>query len=130
MENPELAQIQGINIQNTWLLVWGVSGSLTCLSGALVPLWFSFTVASGTQIITPVIAASLLGGIRSPRGFFLGGLVTGVLEIIIITGGMANFGNWFGEYRPIIVMVILYLVLLFRPEGLLGFKNQNEKMYQ
>ncbi len=124
LENPELAQIQGIDIQRTWLLVWGLSGSLACLVGAFIPLWFSFSVTSGTQLITAIIAASLLGGIRSPRGFFLGGLITGVLEIIITKVGMARFGLWLGDYRPIIPMIILVLVLFFKPEGILGLKDQ------
>ena len=124
LENRELAQIQGINVQRTCLLVWGFSGSLACLVGVFIPLWFSFSVTSGTQIITPIIAASLLGGLRNPRGFFFGGLITGVLEIMITFGGMARFGLWFGDYRPIIPMIILVLVLLFKPEGLLGLKDQ------
>lgn len=127
-ENLELAQIQGIDIQKTWLLVWGFSGSLSCLAGSLIPLWFSFTVTSGTLMITPIIAASLLGGISSTRGFFLGGLITGVLEIMITTVGMARFGNWVGEYRPIIPMIIIVLVLYFKPEGLLGSQNRYEKL--
>ncbi len=125
LENPELAQIQGINIDRTWLFVWGFSGSLACLAGSLSPLWYSISTNSGTQIITAVIAASLLGGLKNSRGFFIGGLMVGVFEIMITWCGMENLGMWFGEYRPFIPMVIIVLVLGFRPQGLFGSINES-----
>ena len=120
LENPQLAGIQGINKEKTWTLVWGISGSLACLAGALVPMRFSFGTSSGTQIITQIIAASILGGLRNPRGFFIGGLIVGISEIMLTTLGQEIFGVWVGEFRPFIPMIILVLCLKFRSQGLLG----------
>ena len=39
LENPHLANVQGVNIERTWFFAWGLSGSLACLAGALTPLW-------------------------------------------------------------------------------------------
>ena len=103
LENSCLAQVQGINLENIWLKMWGLSGSLAFLAGAVIPLWYSVSTVAGTQLITPVIAASLLGGLGNPKGAFL-------------------------EYRPFVSIIILVLVLSFRPEGLLGLKSQHEKM--
>ena len=126
LENPCLAQVQGVNIKRTWLWMWGLSGSLAFLGGAICPLWYSVT--AGAQIITPVIAASLLGGLKNPWGSFIGGLFVGVSEIMLITFAVEKLGNWVGEYRPLIPIFILVLVLCFKPEGLLGSKNQHNKL--
>ena len=126
--NSCLAQVQGINLENIWLKMWGLSGSLAFLAGAVIPLWYRVSTVAGTQLITPVIAASLLGGLRNPKGAFLGGLVVGVSEIMITTFCVEKLGNWIGEYRPFVSIIILVLVLSFRPEGLLGLKSQHEKM--
>ena len=110
--------------------MWGLSGSLAFLGGAICPLWFSVSSTAGIQIITPVIAASILGGLKNPKGAFLGGLVVGVSEILLTAFSQEKFGVWIGEYRPFIPMIILVLVLFFRPEGLLGFKYPREKLSQ
>jgi len=123
LENPELANVQGVNIERTWLYVWGLSGSLACLTGAIIPLWFSVSASAGTMMITAIIAASVLGGLKNPRGFFIGGLITGVSEIMLTAFGQERLGVWVGMYRPLIPIAILVLVLRFRPQGLLGLNN-------
>jgi branched-chain amino acid transport system permease protein len=124
LENKELALIQGVNIERSWLIVWGVSGSLACLSGAFIPFWYSFSAGNGTMIINAVIAASFLGGLKNPRGFFIGGLISGVLEIMITFYGVEVLGMWFGDYRPLIPIVIIAFVFCFRPQGILGVRNE------
>ena len=104
--------------------MWGLSGSLACLAGAICPIWFSVSTVAGSMIITPVIAASILGGLRNHRGYFLGGLVVGVSEIMLSSFAVEKMGNWIGDYRPFIPMIILVLVLYFKPQGLLGIKDQ------
>ena len=123
IENPQLAAIQGINIEKNWLLIWGVSGSLACLAGAMCPIWFSVSSIVGTQIITAIITASILGGLGNHRGFFIGGLILGFLEIMITTRAQMMYGTWIGEYRPFIPIMIMALILMYRPQGLLGSKD-------
>jgi len=120
LDNPGLAQTQGINIESLWLRLWGLSGSLACLAGAICSIWYSVNTVSGTQIVTPVITASILGGLKNPKGFFLGGLIVGVSEIMLTSFAVEKLGNWIGEYRPFVPMIILVLVLLLKPEGILG----------
>ena len=125
VENSELIMIQGVNPDKIWLLVWGFSGGLACLAGFLSPLWFKSTPVMGSWIMTPIIAASLLGGLDTRRGFFIGGLIVGVSDIMLTVWGQERIGVWFGDYRQLISMTILVLVLRFRPQGLLGFEKQN-----
>lgn len=81
-ENPEQAQIQGIDPVRDRFLVWVLAGGLAGLSGEISITWFHITAASGTWIITPILAAVILGGIGNIRGSFIGGLLVGLVEIL------------------------------------------------
>ncbi|MCW4014526.1 MAG: branched-chain amino acid ABC transporter permease, partial [Candidatus Bathyarchaeota archaeon] len=118
LENPQLAAVQGINIEKNWLIIWGISGSLACLAGAMCPIWFSVSSIVGTQIVTGIITASILGGLGNHRGFFIGGLSLGFLEIMITDWASRMYGTWIGEYRPFIPIAIMALTLMYRPQGL------------
>ena len=119
-ENPELAMVQGINPERIWLIIWGVSGSLACLAGSFICLWYKSTPLMGPWIMTPIFAASLLGGLDDHRGFFIGGLIVGLADIMLTTWGQEKLGTWFGDYRLFIAMTIMILVLYFKPQGLFG----------
>lgn len=85
----------------------------------MCPIWFSVSSIMGIQIIT----ASILGGIGNRRGFFIGGLSLGFLEIMVTGLAQMRYGTWIGEYSPFIPIVLLVIVLRFRPQGLLGSRS-------
>ncbi|MFW6109543.1 MAG: branched-chain amino acid ABC transporter permease, partial [archaeon] len=119
-EDTELAQVLGINTDQIQLFSWFLTGGLACLAGAMIPLWFQSTPASGAMIITSIMAGSLLGGFESIYGSVIGGAVVGISEIMLTTWGQAVIAPWIGEYRPIIPMSFLVAVLLIEPKGLQG----------
>ena len=119
-EDPELASVLGINIDQIQLFSWFLTGGLACLAGAMIPLWFQSTPQSGAMIITSIMAGSLLGGFDSIYGSVIGGAIVGMSEILLTTWGQAWIGVWVGEYRPIIPMLFLVTVLLIEPRGLQG----------
>lgn len=119
-EDPELASVLGININQIQLFSWFLTGGLACLAGAMIPLWFQSTPQSGAAIITSIMAGSLLGGFDSIYGSVIGGAVVGMSEILLTTWGQALIGVWVGEYRPLIPMIFLVAVLLIEPRGLQG----------
>lgn len=119
-EDPELAQVLGINTDQIQLFSWFLTGGLACLAGAMIPLWFQSTPTSGAMIITSIMAGSLLGGFESIYGSVIGGAVVGMSEIMLTTWGQAIIAPWIGEYRPIIPMAFLVAVLLIEPKGLQG----------
>lgn len=119
-EDPELAQVLGINTDQIQLFSWFLTGGLACLAGAMIPLWFQSTPTSGAMIITSIMAGSLLGGFESIYGSVIGGAVVGISEIMLTTWGQALIAPWIGEYRPIIPMAFLVAVLLIEPKGLQG----------
>ena len=53
-EDPELASVLGINIDQIQLFSWFLTGGLACLAGAMIPLWFQSTPQSGAMIITRI----------------------------------------------------------------------------
>jgi branched-chain amino acid transport system permease protein len=66
------------------------------------------------------MAGSLLGGFESVYGAIIGGFTIGLSEILLTLGGQLLLGNWFGEYRPLIPMAFLIVVLLIEPRGIQG----------
>jgi branched-chain amino acid transport system permease protein len=123
-EDPELASVLGININNVQLFSWFLTGGMACLAGAMIPMWFQSTPQSGAAIITSIMAGSLLGGFESVYGAVIGGAIVGISEIMLTTWGQAILGPWVGEYRPIVPMIFLVAVLLIEPEGLEGAWNR------
>ena len=54
-------------------------------------------------------------------GAIIGGFTIGMSEVMLTLAGQMLFGTWFGEYRPLIPMTFLIIVLLIEPRGLQGF---------
>jgi branched-chain amino acid transport system permease protein len=119
-EDPELASVLGININQIQIFSWFLTGGLACVAGAMIPLWFMATTTSGAAIITSIMAGSLLGGFDSVYGAVVGGFLVGVSEVMLTTWGQQIIGVWVGEYRPLVPMIFLVAVLLIEPAGLQG----------
>jgi branched-chain amino acid transport system permease protein len=120
-EDPELSSVLGININQIQIFSWFLTGGLACLAGAMIPMWFMSGPTTGSMMITSIMAGSLLGGFDNIYGAIIGGAVVGLSEILLTYGGQLAFGTWFGEYRPLVPMVFLVVILLIEPRGLQGF---------
>jgi neutral amino acid transport system permease protein len=118
-DDRALAAVAGIDTGRVIVLTWIVSGLLAGLAGVLAALVQStFDPNFGFALLLPVFAAVLLGGIGSPYGALLGGLVLGVVTELSTWGGF--FGGVNSVYKPVVAFAILIGVLLVRPQGLLG----------
>jgi len=117
-ENPQLASVLGVNTYNVQLFSWFLTGGMAGLAGAMLPLWFQSTPASGGFIITTIMAGSLLGGFENVYGAVIGGFTVGLSEIMLTTWGQRFLGPWVGEWRKVIPMLFLVAVLLIEPGGL------------
>jgi branched-chain amino acid transport system permease protein len=126
-EDPELSSVLGINTTNVQTFSWFLTGGLACLAGALMPLWFQCSPMTGSGIITSIMAGSLLGGFESVYGAIIGGFTIGMAEVLLTLAGQLVIGNWFGEYRPLIPMTFLIIILLIEPRGLQGFYESWQK---
>ena len=118
-DDRALAAVAGVDTGRVIVLTWIVSGLLAGLAGVLAALVQStFDPNFGFALLLPVFAAVVLGGIGSPYGALLGGLVLGVVTELSTWGGF--FGGVNSVYKPVVAFAILIGVLLVRPQGLLG----------
>ena len=115
--NRELAQCVGIDPEHVSLLVFGIGSALVGLGGMLLALRDTVSPTIGVQPVLTAFIAVFLGGIGSIPGAVLGGLVLGLAENM---GGLLLPGHWQG----VIAFVVLFLVLVFRPTGLLGVRTR------
>ncbi|MDP2628160.1 MAG: branched-chain amino acid ABC transporter permease [Candidatus Rokubacteria bacterium] len=115
--NRELAQCVGIDPERMSLLVFGIGSALVGLGGMLLALRDTVSPTIGVQPVLTAFIAVFLGGIGSIPGAVLGGLVLGLAENM---GGLLLPGHWQG----VIAFVVLFLVLVFRPTGLLGVRTR------
>ena len=112
--NPTSARLVGIRVSWTLALGWGLAAAIGAIAGMLIaPLTF-LDPNMMTGILLYAFAAALLGGVDSPPGAVLGGLVVGVLENLL---GAYVVGP---ELKLTVALAIVILVLIFRPQGLLG----------
>jgi branched-chain amino acid transport system permease protein len=117
-DNPSLASASGIDVDNVIRIVWVVGAALAGLSGVL---WAYFRPGvswdMGFQMLLLVFAAVTLGGLGTAFGALVGSLIVGLfveLSTLWLPSDMKIVG----------ALVILILVLLFRPQGILGRKER------
>jgi neutral amino acid transport system permease protein len=118
-DDRPLAQLSGIDVNRVILVTWVISGVAAGLAGVLAALvQSSFDPNFGFQLLLPVFAAVVLGGIGSAYGALAGGLLLGVATELCTWEGFA--GGVDPVYKPVVAFVVLILALMLRPEGLFG----------
>ena len=116
-DNSSLAAATGIDVERIIRVVWVVAGTLTGLAGMLYGLQFQANWLTGFQILLLLFAAVTLGGLGTALGATVGALIIGmVVEVssLLIPGDL--------KYAA--ALIILILVLLVRPQGVLGKKQR------
>jgi branched-subunit amino acid ABC-type transport system permease component len=112
-DDPDLAEVRGIGRATTVDWTWAVSGVLTALAGVLIALDGVVDPMMGTNYLVSVFAAAVIGGIGNPFGAVAGALIIGLVEE---TSALAVSTT----YRQGVSFAVLVLVLLLRPQGLVG----------
>jgi branched-chain amino acid transport system permease protein len=123
-EDPGLASIIGINTDRIQQVSWFLTGGMACLAGAMFPFWFLGNTTVGDNLLSACMAGSLLGGVESAYGALIGGFFVGFAQVILTFWLMKGVGEWAGEYRTMIPMVILIFVLLVEPRGIIGLSER------
>jgi branched-chain amino acid transport system permease protein len=113
---PEPSRLLGVRVGWMYALGWGFAAVLGAISGIMVaPLLFLSPTMMQAALIY-AFAAAVLGGIESPFGALVGGLVLGVGTTLL--GAYVDFIT--AELELPVAFAVLVLVLLFRPAGLFG----------
>lgn len=113
MLDRDTAQLMGIDVRNYVALTFGLSSALAATAGILVAPLVFWSFRMGGTLGIKAFAALTLGGLYTFPGAVVGGLLVGVLESL--TGLFLS-----STYRDVIVFSLLILMLLIRPQGLLG----------
>ncbi len=117
-DNPDLARVSGIDTEQVVRWTWAIGGALVAVAGVMLALQAQLDPALGFILLLPLFAATILGGIGSPQGALVGGVVVGVIQEVSVTLGFLSPG-----YKFSVAFVILILILLIRPRGLFGAKT-------
>ncbi|MBB4010048.1 branched-chain amino acid ABC transporter permease [Allorhizobium taibaishanense] len=112
-ENPALAGIAGIDVRKVIRMVWFLGAALACVAGVMSGLLVQIRPYLGHDLLLPLFAAAILGGIGSVPGAVLAGLIIGICEAFAVQVVGA-------EWRAAVSFIILIAVLLLRPRGLFG----------
>ncbi|MDV3221162.1 branched-chain amino acid ABC transporter permease [Intrasporangium sp.] len=119
--DPEAALAQGVSDRTVHRLAWSIAGALGAVAGTMLATAASGGVRPSLEhyalLALPVI---ILGGIESPLGAVVGGLVMGIVQQFAVVKVPDSFGKGFEEVVPYLVMI---LILLIKPEGLFGTRK-------
>ncbi|MFM8926974.1 MAG: branched-chain amino acid ABC transporter permease, partial [Rhodoluna sp.] len=116
-DNSALAASTGIDVERIIRIVWIVASALTGLSGVFIGLYFQASWDTGFSILLLLFAAVTLGGLGTAFGAAVGALIVGMfveLSTLVIPPDLKFAG----------ALIVLILVLLFRPQGVLGRKQR------
>ncbi len=122
-QEPFAAQLQGVSVRGMATLAWGAAGALGALGGILGAGNFQQLtpgLMTGTFLI-PAFTGAVLGGLTSMPGAVIGGLILGVTVSFANSAVLAyDLTDVLPGPPQIATIVVLLLVLLFRPRGLFG----------
>jgi branched-chain amino acid transport system permease protein len=112
-DNPALSAATGIDVERVITLVWIGGAALAGLSGALLGLTQGFDYQIGFKLLLLIFAAVVLGGLGTIWGAIIGAFIIGLfteLSTLLVPA----------EFKFVGALLLLIVVLLIRPQGLLG----------
>ena len=116
-QNPEVARILGIDVDRMVLYTFMFNAALVTVGALLITPSYLAKFSNGETLGLLAFMAAIVGGFNQVRGALIGGLLIGVLE---------NLGAFYisTPYRTAFPIVLLILVILFKPEGLFGRREE------
>lgn len=116
-DNKDVAEIVGISSERIYMWAFIIGSAIAGIGGILIALEQNLEPMMGTHLIIKGFTAAIIGGIGNIPGAILGAFLLGFSE---------NFGIWFlpSGYKDAIAFVILFIFLLFRPQGILGIRKK------
>jgi branched-chain amino acid transport system permease protein len=136
-DNEDLALLSGINPERVVAITWILTGALATIAGVLYGLDKSFKAFTYFQLLLPIFAAAIVGGLGSPLGAIAGGFVIAFSEVMVTYAWKKVLGYVLPEslapdglvqllstdYKIAVSFTILIIVLLFMPTGLFKGKS-------
>jgi branched-chain amino acid transport system permease protein len=128
-DNEDLALLSGISPERVVAITWILAAALATIAGTLYGLDKSFRPFTYFQLLLPIFAAAIVGGVGQPLGAIVGGFIIAFSEVMV-TYAYKGFLGYFGfepeglvqmlgtDYKFAISFIILVVVLLIRPTGI------------
>ncbi|HEY9521702.1 MAG TPA: branched-chain amino acid ABC transporter permease [Thermopolyspora sp.] len=116
-DNPALAESSGINVDQVIRVVWTAGGAVAALAGVLLGLAQNVNYMMGLNVLLLIFAGVTLGGLGTAFGALVGSLMVG-LFIQLSTLWVPT------ELKTVGAMLVLILVMLVRPQGILGRRER------
>lgn len=116
--NPESARLVGIRVSMMTALGWGMAAAIGAVAGILIAPVVFLEPNMMLSILLYGFAGAVLGGLTNPLGAVIGGFLVGIIENLAGT----YLGEVGAELKLSIALVLIILVLVVKPEGLLGRK--------
>lgn len=112
-QNPAVAEILGVNVKRMILYTFVINAALAGLASYLITPFYLAKFSNGETLGLIAFIAAIVGGFNQIRGAFVGGLLIGVLDNLTAAYVTA-------EYRAALPLVLLIVIILVRPQGILG----------
>ena len=112
-QNPEVATILGVDTNRMVLYTFLINAALAALASFLITPFYLAKFSNGEFLGLTAFIAAIVGGFNQIRGALVGGLLVGVLDNLTATYVTA-------QYRAAVPLVLLIVIIVFKPEGLLG----------
>ncbi|QJF51238.1 branched-chain amino acid ABC transporter permease [Roseobacter ponti] len=131
-DNEDLALLSGINPERVVMITWLIVAALATIAGVLYGLDKSFKPFTYFQLLLPIFASAIVGGLGNPIGAIAGGFVIAFSEVTVTYAWKKVLGYLMPEslepdglvqllstdYKLAVSFLILLIVLLFKPTGL------------
>ncbi|WP_341902766.1 branched-chain amino acid ABC transporter permease [Polaromonas sp. YR568] len=118
-QNTESASVLGINVPRMILYTFAINAVLAVVAALLVTPTYLAKFDMGEGLGTKAFFAAIIGGFNNSRGALLGGLIVGVCENL----AAAYISP---AYKDAVALIIFMVVILFKPQGLLGKKEERK----
>lgn len=115
-QDREAARLMGINVKRSMSITFIMASALGGFAGMLIAPVYFVIATLGTTMGNKGFAAALLGGIASNTGSMIGGITLGTLESL-------GAGFLSSAWQSAIAFLVLFLVLIFKPSGIMGKKE-------
>jgi branched-chain amino acid transport system permease protein len=118
-QNADSATVLGIDVPRMVLYTFALNALLACAAALLITPTYLAKFDMGEPLGTKAFFAAIIGGFNNSRGALLGGLIVGVCENLA-----AAYVS--PAYKDAVALVVFMLVILFRPQGILGRKPERK----
>ena len=118
-QNTDSATVLGINVPRMIFYTFAINALLACASALLVTPTYLAKFDMGESLGTKAFFAAIIGGFNNSRGALLGGLIVGVAENLAAAYISPT-------YKDAVALVLFMIVILFKPQGLLGKKTERK----